>query len=359
MPTIGSTFSSWLSDAYIVFNVTAFVAYFLIFLMSVHQLMRLQHGDRNSAILFILCLLPFFAMLFFVNVISGLTWSGVHLTVFQIIIALGPLVLIFVFRKRIFDFTFESRRAVTKFDKLKDEFLSVASHELRTPLSIINGFAEILVREKLGTLNEEQKRRVRKILMQAQRLNHIIDNLLDLSRIRSGKVEIKRAVFDLVPVMKAAIDDQQVVCDQQRITMVDQISDVIPDVIGDLDRTTQIVINLLNNAIKYTHAGGKITVRASYDSSRNQVVVEVEDTGIGISLEDQPLVFKEFFRATEQHARKYAGSGLGLAIVKQLVECQGGSVGLKSEGVGRGALFYFTLPIAGTPAATSPADKTK
>ncbi len=233
--------------------------------------------------------------------------------------------------------------AATRFNKLKEDFLSMASHELRTPLSVVNGFAEILVREKLGPLNDEQKRRVRKILMQGQRLNRIVDELLDLSRIRSGKVEVKREIFDLVPVLKACLDDHQIVCEQQKLKMIDKIPDILPDVVGDLERVTQIVVNLLNNAIKYTEPEGTVTVSAFLDKKINKVRIEIKDTGIGIPPADQLRVFEEFFRVNHQYARKYSGSGLGLAIVKQLVEAQGGTVGLTSEGVGLGSCFFFTL----------------
>lgn len=233
-----------------------------------------------------------------------------------------------------------------KFDKLKHEFLTVASHELRTPLSVINGFAEILVREKLGPLNDEQKRRVRKILLQGERLTHIIDELLDLSRIRSGKMELRQDVFDLIPALKACIDDHAVVCEQQGLMLIDHLPDLLPDVVGDLDRVTQVVVNLLNNAIKYTDSGGVVKVTALHEKSKDRVRVDITDNGIGVDAEDQPRVFEEFFRATQKHSKKYTGTGLGLTIVKQLVESQGGEVGVQSDGIGRGSIFYFTLPTA-------------
>lgn len=232
------------------------------------------------------------------------------------------------------------------FDELKGEFLSVASHELRTPLSVITGFAEILVREKVGPLNDEQKRRVRKILMQGQRLNRIVDELLDLSRIRSGKIDVGRDIFDLVPVLKACLDDHQIVCEQQKLELSDKVPDVLPDVIGDLERVMQVIVNLLNNAIKYTEPGGTIVLTAFQEPGKAEVRVEVKDSGIGIAPEDQQKVFEEFYRSSHQKARKFAGSGLGLAIVKQLVEAQGGRVGLQSLGVGHGSCFFFTLPMA-------------
>lgn len=235
------------------------------------------------------------------------------------------------------------------FDELKGEFLSMASHELRTPLSVITGFAEILVREKIGPLNDEQKRRVRKILIQGQRLNRIVDELLDLSRIRSGKVILRHDIFDFVPVLKACVDDHQIVCEQQKLILRDQVPDILPDVAGDLERVMQIIINLLNNAIKYTEQGGTITLSAFKDPSAAEVRVEVRDTGIGIAPADQAKVFEEFFRSAHPRARKFSGSGLGLAIVKQLVETQGGSVGLESAGLGKGSCFFFTLPVAKVP----------
>lgn len=240
----------------------------------------------------------------------------------------------------------ELEAKMERFHQLKNEFLTVASHELRTPLSVINGFAEILVREKLGTLNDEQKRRVRKILMQGQRLNRIIDELLDLNRIRSGKVEMRKMVFDLVPVLKACYDDHVVICEQQNIRFEDKIPDVLPDVNADLDRTTQVIVNLLNNAIKYTPSGGKVTLEAIHEKNDPFLKVVVTDTGIGIDLTEQTFVFNEFYRSSQSVSRKYAGSGLGLAIVKQLVESQGGTVSLSSEGLGKGCVFTFTLPLA-------------
>ena len=263
-----------------------------------------------------------------------------------LIMGIGPAALLIHFRHEIPLLRGLKTQQAIRFDKLKDDFLTVASHELRTPLSVINGFAEILVREKIGPLNDEQKRRIRKILMQGQRLSRIIDELLDMSRIRSGKISVKEEIFDLIPVLKASIDDQQIICEQQRISLSDNLPDVLPDVSADLERVTQVIINLLGNAVKYTPAGGAVSISASYDSDRSEVRVDVKDTGIGIKIEDQVHVFDEFFRATSQTGGKYKGSGLGLSIVKQLVDAQKGRVGVYSEGIDKGSLFFFTLPAA-------------
>lgn len=330
-------------------NLLLALFYSLIFI-SVAKKLILQTALRNHFSYAIVALFFLISLGFLFQALFTEPWQLVRLELIWLAVgALPPLFFIVSRKKHSFILgTEDNFVSNTKFNKLKDEFLSVASHELRTPLSVINGFAEILVREKLGPLNDEQKRRVRKILMQGQRLNRIIDDLLDLSRIRSGKMDVRKDVFDLVPVLKACLDDHQIVTEQQNIELVDDIPDVLPDVIGDLERVTQIIVNLLNNAIKYTEPGGHIRLTADYDKNRHEVRVEVSDTGIGIASEDQQRLFQEFFRASHHHARKYSGSGLGLAIVKQLVEVQGGSVGVKSEGVGKGSSFYFTLPSAKT-----------
>lgn len=259
---------------------------------------------------------------------------------------LMPVLFFFIFHKQLLPLNSNAQSVNARFNQLKDEFLTVASHELRTPLSIISGFAEILMREKLGPLNDEQKRRVRKILMQGQRLNRIVDELLDLSRIRSGKISVKKEIFDIIPVLKACYEDHVVICDQQNIQFQEKIPDTLPDVLGDLDRVTQIIVNLLNNAIKYTPTGGKILLMAEHDKEHSRIRINITDTGIGIDSSEQELIFEEFYRSNDPTSRKHAGSGLGLAIVKQLAESQDGAVSVYSAGLGNGSTFTFSLPVA-------------
>lgn len=329
----------------------AFV-YLVLFFFTIEMLLKRPHA-RNAFTAFLGCMFFTLCGIFLIPFLKpslthvlALPWVGVFMATLP--------ALLFIYFRTAFSGAEESIASLAHFNHLKDEFLSVASHELRTPLSVINGFAEILVRERLGPLNDEQKRRVRKILMQAQRLNRIVDELLDLSRIRSGKVQIRNEVFDLVPVLKACMDDHAVVCEQHEIKLIDEIQDQLPDVIGDIERVTQIVVNLLNNAIKYTEPGGTVTLAASYRKAKNEIYIEIRDTGIGIDVKDQEKVFDEFFRCNHQYARRYSGSGLGLAIVKQLVEVHGGFVGVSSEGLGKGTTFYFTLRPAQKNAKETP-----
>lgn len=322
------------------------ILYFICFIY-VARIFLTRRALRNAFTISTGLLFLLVSSLFFVQGVFAESWTLLWLECAWLVLASCPaLVFLFARGKSSVNAQVEAMASTERFNQMKEEFLSVASHELRTPLSVITGFAEILVREKLGTLNDEQKRRVRKILLQSQRLNRIVDELLDLSRIRSGKVDVKKEVFDLIPVLKACIDDHQVVCEQQNIKLEDRVPDVLPDVSGDLERITQIVVNLLNNAIKYTGSNGNVILTASADKAKGEVKIEVIDSGIGMVPEDVARVFEEFYRSNDPNARKFSGSGLGLAIVKQLVEAQGGTVGVGSEGLGKGSRFFFTIPIA-------------
>jgi len=324
-------------------NIILAFLYFVVFLLVVYKLI-LSSGFRSLAAVSMSSVFLTLAVAFCGNAFMASAWTNPWLETAWLVLGFvtGTLILMLGLKRDFFTSLGETGASRDRFDKLKEEFLSVASHELRTPLSVINGFAEILVREKLGPLNDEQKRRVRKILMQGQRLNRIIDELLDLSRIRRGKIDCRHDVFDLVPVLKACLDDHQIVCEQQHIELTDNISDVLPDVVGDVERVTQIVVNILNNAIKYTEPGGKVDVSAYADETTKSVVVKVVDSGIGIAAEDMPHLFREFFRAQHRHTKRYTGSGLGLAIVKQLVESSGWkSFGFKRRPwKGKHLLFY-------------------
>lgn len=346
--------SGWLTgNAHLAGNLAVAFLYFVCFTFIV-KIMLMNPATRNAFAGTIAGLFLLMCSLFLVQAVFAPAWPSFWIESVCLVLAAIPALLFLGARGQFSVISrVEAMASAERFNQMKEEFLSVASHELRTPLSVITGFAEILVREKLGTLNDEQKRRVRKILMQGQRLNRIVDELLDLSRIRSGKVEVRSEVFDIIPVLKACLDDHQVVCEQQKLTLNDKLPDVLPDVRGDLERVTQIAVNLLNNAIKYTGPGGTVTLNAWEDKAAGEIRIEVRDTGIGIDLKEQPRVFEEFFRCSDANARKFSGSGLGLAIVKQLVDAQKGRVGVHSEGLGKGTIFYFTLPVAKKTAGKS------
>ncbi|MSR76645.1 MAG: HAMP domain-containing histidine kinase [Candidatus Omnitrophica bacterium] len=336
---------------YISLNIVGTLVYFLASVVLI-RVSTVEKSRRN--IVYVSCIL--FALSLSMLYLKNMIWlyplpESLFKIMFETVILIPGFVFFLASKELILLSSDNSNSVNARFNKLKDEFLTVASHELRTPLSIISGFAEILMREKLGTLNDEQKRRVRKILMQGQRLNRIVDELLDLSRIRSGKVSVRKEIFDIVPVLKACYEDHIVVCDQQQIRFEEMIPDVLPDVKGDLDRVTQVVVNLLNNSIKYTPAGGTVILEAKFDPKESVLKICVRDTGIGVDPSEHQLIFEEFYRSTDPVSRKHAGSGLGLAIVKQLVESQDGKISVFSEGLGKGSEFIFSLPVVASAPA--------
>lgn len=245
-----------------------------------------------------------------------------------------------------------ARKSFAELDGLKDRFYAMASHEFRTPITVISGFAEVLALEKLGELNEVQKERLRKILHQGKKLNGVMNTLLDLASVRSGKVALKREPFVLAPLLKKCYSEFRPLCAQSRIDFLADFGDGMPAVLGDSDRASQMASHLLSNAVKYSKAGGKITLR-SYEDKRNGVVrIEIKDEGVGIHSDDQKKIFEEFYRVEHPEIVSRNGAGLGLALVKCLAESQGGEVGVHSRGIGQGSLFYFTLPTAKTASKT-------
>jgi PAS domain S-box-containing protein len=233
--------------------------------------------------------------------------------------------------------------------RLKSEFLANMSHELRTPLNAIIGFAEVLLDGTYGTLNAKQKDCARDVLSGGRHLLGLINDILDLSKIEAGKMELQREDLDLESVVQQAI----VLVTPQAATKAIPISvDVAREthlVHGDPDRIRQILLNLLSNAVKFTSNGGKVRLSAQRTESGTRVVVE--DTGIGIAPEHADRLFKEFSQVDGSHTRRFGGTGLGLAISKRLVELGGGSIGFESE-VGKGSKFFFTLPRATQPRPT-------
>ncbi len=252
--------------------------------------------------------------------------------------------------------------------RLKDEFLANMSHELRTPLNAILGMTEGLQEEIFGPLNERQQRSLATIERSSSHLLSLINDILDLSKIEAGQVDLD---FDAIGVgllccASVTFVKQQAHKKRQQITTL--IPDGLPDLYGDDRRLRQVLINLLTNAVKFTPEGGQITLAASYtaltpesDQTRNflhpqatpsQILgllsISVTDTGIGISPEDAQRLFKPFVQVNTALNRQYEGTGLGLSLVKRMVEMHGGEVTLTSE-VGIGSCFTIQLPIIAIP----------
>jgi len=228
-------------------------------------------------------------------------------------------------------------------DKLKTDFISVVSHELRTPLTSIKGYTDLLLSGATGEISELQGEFLSIIQSSTTRLSNLINDILDISRIESGSIEIKhepidyrRIVADTLRLMKAAADEKQ-------ISMDASLPETIPPVRGDIDKVAQVLGNLVSNAIKYTPEGGWVKVSLEIAGEAN-VLTSVTDSGIGISHDDQKRLFQKFFRADNTSTREAGGTGLGLVIAKTIVELLGGAIWVESE-PGRGTRFYFTLPL--------------
>jgi len=227
--------------------------------------------------------------------------------------------------------------------RLKDEFLANLSHELRTPMNAILGWSHLL---KSGRLDEAQRQRAMESIDRGARSQaKLIEDLLDVSRIVSGKLSLTLTPVDLRAVLNAAIDSQRPTAQAKNIRL--ELGAAAPDcaVMGDVGRLQQVFLNILSNALKFTPAGGRVSV--TLESLADRAHVTIADTGEGISAEFLPYVFDRFRQADGTSTRNHMGLGLGLAIVKHVMEVHGGSVAARSEGVGKGATFIVTLPLAG------------
>lgn len=229
-------------------------------------------------------------------------------------------------------------------DKMKTEFISVVSHELRTPLTSIKGYTDLLLTGQTGEINDLQKEFLGIVQGSASRLGNLINDILDISRIESGRMELKmepvdygRIVTDVLRLMKPAADDKDIAIDAS-------FPENIPLVRGDADKITQILTNLLSNGIKYTPAGGWVKVYLEVTEGEC-ITTCVQDSGIGISAADQKRLFQKFFRADNSLTREAGGTGLGLAIVKTMIELLGGTIWLEST-PGVGSKFFYTLQLA-------------
>lgn len=235
-----------------------------------------------------------------------------------------------------------ARREAETADRLKDEFLAVVSHELRTPLSAILGWASML---NLGELEEETTRNALRVIERnAKAQAEIIADILDVSRIVSGKLRIESQPIDLAPIVQAAVETLQLAASAKGISLSVAMDDQGGLVSGDSNRLQQIVWNLVSNAIKFTPRNGSTEIRVAQVDSH--LDVQVSDNGIGISSEFLPHVFDRFRQADSSTTRTYGGLGLGLAIVRHLVELHGGTVSAESAGEGQGAKFTVRLPLA-------------
>lgn len=236
-----------------------------------------------------------------------------------------------------------ARNEAERANRLKDEFLATISHELRNPLNAILGWAHMM---RLGKLNDaNMERAVETIYRNAKSQTQLVADLLDVSRIISGKLRLDVRTVDLISIVDAAIDSIRPAAEAKSIRLQMMLDPAAGPISGDADRLQQIVWNLLTNAVKFTPKGGRIQVKLQRVDSHVEIVVS--DSGVGISKEFLPHVFDRFRQADASTTRIHGGLGLGLSIVHQLVDLHGGTVAVQSEGEGKGATFTITLPFVG------------
>jgi PAS domain S-box-containing protein len=237
-----------------------------------------------------------------------------------------------------------------KLDKIKSEFISIASHELRTPLTAIKNSINIVLSKLSGEINDKQERFLDIAMRNINRLYRLINDFLDLSKMESGKMVIKKELIDLKELITSVVFTFQAQADEKRIKLQVKVPEDLPKSLGDQDRITQVLDNFLNNAIKFTPPGGKISIEAKESEDQIEsreckfIKVAVEDTGIGIDSKNFDKIFDKFSQLDNNLDGKVVGTGLGLPISKQIVQLHGGRIWVESK-LGEGSKFYFTLPI--------------
>ena len=238
----------------------------------------------------------------------------------------------------------EKNRAETA-NVAKTRFLANMSHELRTPLNAIIGFSEILEDQTFGSLNEKQRRYVGHVVASGHHLLHLINNVLDLAKVESGKMDLRLAKVSLPDVLRNSLLMVEEKAHKQGLIVDLKIDESLMGnpVVADETKLRQIMANLLSNATKFTPDGGRITVVAR--NRGEEVLISVSDTGIGLRVEDRARIFHAFEQLESSLDRYHDGTGLGLALTHRLVEIHGGKIWVESEGLGQGSTFTFSIPV--------------
>jgi signal transduction histidine kinase len=236
-------------------------------------------------------------------------------------------------------------------DRLKSQFLSVATHELRTPLSVILGYNAMLSESLADRLTEDESATLRESVASCKRLIRLVNSMLDVTQIESGRVQMNLGPADLREVVNSVVSLLRPEAQKKNLRLLVELPARLPRAFVDGERIEQVLINLIGNALKFTPEGGNIAVSVRYRPDVSSVDISVADTGPGMSASEQQSVFDEFAQAQRHHARRQQeGAGLGLAIARRIVEAHQGKLLVSSE-LGRGTTFTFTLPLNARPEA--------
>ena len=228
-----------------------------------------------------------------------------------------------------------------RIEQMKDDFVSLASHELRTPLTSIVGYVDLILGEDVGKINKEQKEFLEIISQNAQRLEALINDVLDIEKIESGRIKLKREKVNLIELVEASVSTFKVMAENKNLKLEKEIKAPELEVLGDSNRLSQVLSNLLSNAIRYTKEG---RVKVTAQAKGRFASVTVEDTGLGMRQEDLRNIFSRFFRSEDSYVKKTTGSGLGLSIAKATIERHNGDMKVESK-LGIGSKFEVILPL--------------
>jgi signal transduction histidine kinase len=225
---------------------------------------------------------------------------------------------------------------------MKNEFLSNISHELKTPLVSIIGYTKLIDGESVGTVNDKQKKALGTVIRNSERLRHLIESLLYMSKAQYGNVEYTFDRVSISEIIDDAIVDLKLMADNKGLTIEKQVPGDLPLINGDKDKLANMLNSLVDNAIKFTNSGGKITLTASEEDGNLHITVN--DTGIGIAKEFRSNLFKKFYQIDSSTTRRYGGTGLGLYISKHIVEVHNGKIWIESE-EDVGTTVHVSIPI--------------
>ena len=228
-------------------------------------------------------------------------------------------------------------------DQMKSDFISLVSHELRTPLTSIIGFVSFILDGKAGAINDRQRNSLARVQRQSKRLAALINDLLDISRIESGRIQMDQAPISLLEIVTQRIEEIRPQADEKSIRLALTAPESAPNILGDEARMGQVFTNLVGNAIKFTPDNGEVNVKVEADG--NLLHVEVIDTGPGIPPEERQKIFDKFYQLSDISTRQQGGSGLGLSISKSIVEAHGGKLWIDDGNQGKGSNFQFVLPL--------------
>ena len=236
----------------------------------------------------------------------------------------------------------EQIEQLKKLDKIKSNFLNITSHELRTPISAIKGYLQMILKQKLGDINDEQKKSLEIAIRNANRLDTLIQDILDLSRLDSGRMRFILDNTNIKTTVIETVETMQTLAEKKHIRINKKIDDFLPDLTIDGERIKQVIINLINNAIKFSSDDSDVNINIG--KTHDDIIFEVQDFGRGIPEEQKDVIFDAFYQVKSNEDKKLGGVGLGLAISRGIILAHGGNIWVDSI-EHKGSKFTFTLPI--------------